>query len=231
MRVLLLCAGTAVALAGCAVGPDYHRPDAVMSAAFKEAPPAGWKMSTPSDALDKGPWWSVYQRSRSGQARTRNRHQQPDAQAVRGGVSRGAGGRAGGARRAVSHFVRDAGCERFAQRGRCVPHILGNGRVRDQRRRQRPEQFQRRRNCQLGLGCVGTHPAHGGERHRQCPGFGCRSRQCPPVRRGRAGNRLFRSARPGFAANAAERHGRAISRGPWRSRKTSMPPAPPRART
>ena len=60
MRVLLLSAGAAVALVGCTVGPDYHRPDAVMSAAFKEAPPAGWKMSTPSDALDKGPWWSVY---------------------------------------------------------------------------------------------------------------------------------------------------------------------------
>ncbi|HKT64099.1 MAG TPA: RND transporter, partial [Burkholderia sp.] len=29
---------TAVLLAGCAVGPDYHRPDTSIPAAFKEAP-------------------------------------------------------------------------------------------------------------------------------------------------------------------------------------------------
>jgi NodT family efflux transporter outer membrane factor (OMF) lipoprotein len=60
MRHLLLLAGTALALCGCMVGPDYHRPDAITSAAFKESPPAGWKLSSPSDAIDKGAWWSVY---------------------------------------------------------------------------------------------------------------------------------------------------------------------------
>ncbi|RQZ11311.1 RND transporter [Burkholderia sp. Bp9031] len=50
---------TAVLLAGCAVGPDYHRPDTSIPAAFKEAP-AGWKVAQPADRTDRGPWWSVY---------------------------------------------------------------------------------------------------------------------------------------------------------------------------
>ncbi|KVN30473.1 RND transporter [Burkholderia stagnalis] len=49
----------AVLLAGCAVGPDYHRPDTPMPAAFKEAP-AGWKVAQPADRADRGAWWTVY---------------------------------------------------------------------------------------------------------------------------------------------------------------------------
>ena len=46
-------------LCGCiTVGPDYHRPGAPMTPAFKEI--AGWKPATPIDAIDKGAWWSVY---------------------------------------------------------------------------------------------------------------------------------------------------------------------------
>jgi NodT family efflux transporter outer membrane factor (OMF) lipoprotein len=40
------------------VGPDYKRPDAPVPVVFKEL--AGWKPSQPSDAADKGAWWSVY---------------------------------------------------------------------------------------------------------------------------------------------------------------------------
>jgi NodT family efflux transporter outer membrane factor (OMF) lipoprotein len=55
MRHLWLC----VLLAGCMVGPDYKRPDAqVTPVAFKEL--AGWKISQPADAVDKGAWWSIY---------------------------------------------------------------------------------------------------------------------------------------------------------------------------
>lgn len=46
-------------LSGCMVGPDYSRPAAPQSIAFKEL--AGWKPATPVDAIDKGQWWSVYQ--------------------------------------------------------------------------------------------------------------------------------------------------------------------------
>ncbi|HEV2677570.1 MAG TPA: efflux transporter outer membrane subunit [Aliidongia sp.] len=46
-------------LGGCMVGPDYQRADAPDAPAFKEAP-AGWKLSTPVDALPKGNWWAIY---------------------------------------------------------------------------------------------------------------------------------------------------------------------------
>jgi len=48
----------ALALAGCAVGPNYHRPSAPTPPAFKEA--AGWTPSHPVDAIDKGAWWSMF---------------------------------------------------------------------------------------------------------------------------------------------------------------------------
>ncbi|HEV2333000.1 MAG TPA: efflux transporter outer membrane subunit [Gammaproteobacteria bacterium] len=51
----LLCLGTAA----CAVGPDYHRPSAPVPSAYKEL--QGWKTSQPNDAVDRGPWWSVFQ--------------------------------------------------------------------------------------------------------------------------------------------------------------------------
>jgi NodT family efflux transporter outer membrane factor (OMF) lipoprotein len=44
----------------CRVGPDYKRPSAPTSPRFKEAPPAGWKESKPSDGLVKGKWWEIY---------------------------------------------------------------------------------------------------------------------------------------------------------------------------
>lgn len=56
----LLCAGAALAgfvLAGCAVGPDYHRP-AVEAPAFKET--GDWKPAEPADQLPRGKWWQVY---------------------------------------------------------------------------------------------------------------------------------------------------------------------------
>ena len=44
------------------VGPDYHRPRAIISARFKELrPPPGWQRATPAAAeLDRGRWWTIY---------------------------------------------------------------------------------------------------------------------------------------------------------------------------
>lgn len=47
-----------LALAGCAIGPDYRRPPINTPAAFKEA--AGWRAAAPADALARGPWWKLY---------------------------------------------------------------------------------------------------------------------------------------------------------------------------
>ncbi len=49
---------TVSGLAGCMVGPDYHRPTAPVPVVFKELP--GWKLATPQDASDRGNWWSVF---------------------------------------------------------------------------------------------------------------------------------------------------------------------------
>jgi NodT family efflux transporter outer membrane factor (OMF) lipoprotein len=46
------------ALAGCAVGPNYVRPSAPLSPAFKEA--ASWSPAAPADSLDRGDWWSLF---------------------------------------------------------------------------------------------------------------------------------------------------------------------------
>jgi NodT family efflux transporter outer membrane factor (OMF) lipoprotein len=51
---------SAFAVASCMIGPKYHRPAAPMTAAFKEAPPEGWKHAEPIDAIPRGAWWEVY---------------------------------------------------------------------------------------------------------------------------------------------------------------------------
>src|ERR1700739_261330 len=53
-------------MAGCTVGPNYHRPSVPpVPAAYKETappnPPDGsWKRAQPSDAELKGNWWELY---------------------------------------------------------------------------------------------------------------------------------------------------------------------------
>src|SRR6202012_5480172 len=55
-------------LAGCTVGPNYHRPAAVPDAPeWKENavappnPPNGtWKQAEPSDQVLRGKWWELY---------------------------------------------------------------------------------------------------------------------------------------------------------------------------
>jgi NodT family efflux transporter outer membrane factor (OMF) lipoprotein len=56
------------ALAGCAVGPNYQRPEARIPASFKEPAPEGnpaaspevWKPAAPGDEESKGKWWEVF---------------------------------------------------------------------------------------------------------------------------------------------------------------------------
>ncbi len=50
LAVLTLC--------GCAVGPDYHRPDAPMATAWKTEP--GWQAGNPRDGELKGAWWEMF---------------------------------------------------------------------------------------------------------------------------------------------------------------------------
>ncbi|HSY97317.1 MAG TPA: efflux transporter outer membrane subunit, partial [Steroidobacteraceae bacterium] len=53
-----LWAAVAVA-AGCAVGPDYHKPAADVPPAWQ--PEAPWREAAPNDAALKGDWWRLFQ--------------------------------------------------------------------------------------------------------------------------------------------------------------------------
>ena len=63
----LAFSGLALLLAGCTVGPHYHRPDAATAPAWKEnvAPPPNppngtWKQAEPRDGVLRGQWWDLY---------------------------------------------------------------------------------------------------------------------------------------------------------------------------
>src|SRR5881296_2119512 len=47
----------ALLFGGCMVGPDYTKPSAPMTAAFKETD--GWKVAQPSVHLPRGQWWAI----------------------------------------------------------------------------------------------------------------------------------------------------------------------------
>ena len=53
------CVTLFVLLAGCAVGPDYRRPETAAVEAFRETPP-GWKQAEPRDDIARGKWWQVF---------------------------------------------------------------------------------------------------------------------------------------------------------------------------
>jgi NodT family efflux transporter outer membrane factor (OMF) lipoprotein len=54
--IALLC--SVGSITACAVGPNYHRPPLATTASYKEQ--QDWKPSEPNDALNRGPWWSIF---------------------------------------------------------------------------------------------------------------------------------------------------------------------------
>ena len=58
-----LASALALGLSGCMVGPDYVKPPVLTPEKFKELKGnlvKGWKLATPRDCVDPGPWWAVY---------------------------------------------------------------------------------------------------------------------------------------------------------------------------
>ncbi|MEF9928286.1 MAG: RND transporter, partial [Massilia sp.] len=64
LRLTLLA--MALGLGGCAVGPVYERPAALpagpVPTSYKgvNAPLPGWEPAAPADALERGPWWQLF---------------------------------------------------------------------------------------------------------------------------------------------------------------------------
>jgi len=61
-RLTPVAALLAALLAGCSVAPRYQVPDTALPAGYKEVPAAadGWLPAAPADALDRGPWWTLF---------------------------------------------------------------------------------------------------------------------------------------------------------------------------
>lgn len=57
-RTLFAVAAGSALLGACAVGPNYRRPPVETPPSFKET--EGWTPARPSDAGDRGAWWSVF---------------------------------------------------------------------------------------------------------------------------------------------------------------------------
>jgi NodT family efflux transporter outer membrane factor (OMF) lipoprotein len=58
-RIALLTGTLGILLAGCAVGPDYVKPQMEVPAAYKET--GQWKTAQPMDDSPRGDWWTVCQ--------------------------------------------------------------------------------------------------------------------------------------------------------------------------
>jgi NodT family efflux transporter outer membrane factor (OMF) lipoprotein len=62
LKYLASATALGATLSACTVGPNYVRPSAPTSVAFKEAPNPqnGWSPAQPMDAIQKGAWWSAF---------------------------------------------------------------------------------------------------------------------------------------------------------------------------
>jgi outer membrane protein, multidrug efflux system len=58
LTFFISCAASLFFLTGCAVGPNYHRPDVATAPAWKEQPP--WRAADPKDSIPKGNWWTTF---------------------------------------------------------------------------------------------------------------------------------------------------------------------------
>ena len=57
-RHLVACVAATFLATGCAVGPVYERPTTPEVAAYKSA--GDWVVAVPGDALERGPWWQLF---------------------------------------------------------------------------------------------------------------------------------------------------------------------------
>ena len=59
-RLLPLLSATGILLTGCAVGPDYQRPDAPVPSQWHETAETPWQSAAPQDHQPRGEWWKIF---------------------------------------------------------------------------------------------------------------------------------------------------------------------------
>ena len=98
-----------LALSACMVGPDYKKPDPILSTEYKEL--QGWTIAQPQDAADRGAWWSVYHDPVLDALERAGGGVQPDSQAIRGTVSKCGSAGSGCTGKSVSGGRRQCQCD------------------------------------------------------------------------------------------------------------------------
>jgi len=78
--VRLAATAAVLALAGCEVGPDYHRPATETPPAFSENAP--WKEAVPQDTVSRAQWWTVFGDPTLDQLETQTTEANPSIQAA-----------------------------------------------------------------------------------------------------------------------------------------------------
>ena len=204
-----------LALGGCAVGPDYVPEAAPVSKTFKEL--KGWRLATPSDALNRGDWWAFYRDPKLSflikQVEISN--QTVAAQAA--------------AYEQARALIREAQAALFpvlsatynATRAYNGPGTGGAGSHRHRRGEGRI--FVDLRSAafrHLGSRCLGQGAATNRKQLFRRPGQLRRPRQCKAFGAGRARNRLFQPARGRCAARPARSHRRGIQEDALRRAKS-----------
>ena len=169
---LWLALGSASAMAGCAVGPDYQRPAAAVPADYKEI--KGWKIAVPRDDLDKGDWWSIYH---DPVLDGLERQVEIDNQTLK----------------AAEAAYREAHAVVAEARAQLFPTLTADPSMTRTNATHWLRHDRGRRD--LGARSLGPRSPHHRERRLGRAGERCRHRQCPIVGPGFARDRLFRIAR------------------------------------
>ena len=226
----VLAFAAVLAAGGCMVGPDYKRPPPAdpPSLAFKETTgpvvgaAASFQPAMPRDAIDRGPWWSMYDDHDARPAGGADRHLQPDADAGRGGLSPGARAGSPGCVGPLSHGHGQRRLHPERQRLRFEPRYPGH---RGQRELGQRRPVQRRPAVSTGRSTCGAASAARSRAIRRRP------RPAPPTSpmRGCRRRPTWRSttspcASPSSACGSTRRRWRP-TRARSRSCRTSSMPA------
>ena len=115
LRVTVCVTISTCLLAGCVVGPKYHRASVDTPAAYKELTPPdfqnteGWKVAQPKDETLRGKWWEIFDDPSVECAGRESECIKPKHRIGRGELSGGTGNGQGGSIPAVPYGYDQSG--------------------------------------------------------------------------------------------------------------------------